>query len=57
MKKSKVFWGYAVIALVIYAVVQLLITTEVIDLYYRCIQTFAFSVEVSLSYQYNYQIV
>lgn len=35
MKKSKVFWGYAVIALVIYAVVQLLITTEVIDLYYK----------------------
>lgn len=35
MKKSKVFWGYAVLALVIYVVVQALITTEVIDLYYK----------------------
>lgn len=35
MKKSKIFWGYAVLALVIYAVVQALITTEVIDIYYK----------------------
>lgn len=35
MKKSKVFWGYAVLALVIYAVVQVLISTNVLDIYYQ----------------------
>ena len=35
MKKSKIFWGYAVLALVIYVVVQTLISTEVIDIYYK----------------------
>lgn len=35
MKKSKIFWGYAVLALVIYVVVQALISTEVIDIYYK----------------------
>jgi len=35
MKKSKVFWGYAVLALVIYAIVQVLISTGAIDIYYK----------------------
>ena len=35
MKKSKFFWGYAVLALVIYAVVQLLISNGVIQFYYQ----------------------
>ncbi|MFB7157576.1 branched-chain amino acid ABC transporter permease [Lysinibacillus sp. NPDC056232] len=35
MKKSKVFWGYGVLALVIYAVVQILISTNVLDIYYQ----------------------
>ena len=35
MKKSKIFWGYAVLALVIYAVVQLLISNGVIQFYYQ----------------------
>jgi len=35
MKKSKVFWGYAVLALVIYAVVQILITSGALDIYYQ----------------------
>ena len=35
MKKSKIFWGYLVIALVIYAVGQALISMNIIDLYYQ----------------------
>lgn len=35
MKKSKIFWGYAVLALVIYAVVQLLISNGSIQFYYQ----------------------
>ncbi|GLC90013.1 branched-chain amino acid ABC transporter permease [Lysinibacillus piscis] len=35
MKKSKVFWGYAILALVIYAVVQVLISMNLIDIYYQ----------------------
>ncbi|MEB2300557.1 branched-chain amino acid ABC transporter permease [Lysinibacillus xylanilyticus] len=35
MKKSKFFWGYAVLALVIYAVVQILISTNILDIYYQ----------------------
>ncbi|MEY9977143.1 branched-chain amino acid ABC transporter permease [Lysinibacillus sp. RC79] len=35
MKKSKVFWGYAVLALVIYAVIQVLISTNILDIYYQ----------------------
>ncbi|MEO4055311.1 branched-chain amino acid ABC transporter permease [Solibacillus sp. CAU 1738] len=35
MKKSKVFWGYAVIALVLYVVVQVLISTGALNLYYQ----------------------
>ncbi len=35
MKKSKVFWGYIVLALVIYAVVQLLINSGTVNFYYE----------------------
>ena len=35
MKKSKVFWGYIVLALVVYAVVQLLITNGTVNFYYQ----------------------
>lgn len=35
MKKSKVFYGYIILALVVYAVVQVLINAGVIDLYYK----------------------
>lgn len=35
MKKSKVFYGYIILALVIYAVVQVLMNAGVIDLYYK----------------------
>src|SRR5574344_522845 len=35
MKKSKIFWGYLVLALVIYGVGQALISMNVIDLYYQ----------------------
>ncbi|MFE3577197.1 branched-chain amino acid ABC transporter permease [Lysinibacillus sp. NPDC059133] len=35
MKKSKVFWGYGVLALVIYAVIQVLISTNILDIYYQ----------------------
>lgn len=35
MKKSKSFWGYCLLALVIYAVVQLLISMQLLDLYYQ----------------------
>ncbi len=35
MKKSKVFWGYIVLALVIYAIVQVLISGGMLDLYYQ----------------------
>lgn len=35
MKKSKVFFGYALLALVIYAIVQFLISTGKIDMYYE----------------------
>ena len=35
MKKSKVFWGYIVLALVIYAVVQVLINSGVLNMYYQ----------------------
>ena len=35
MKKSKVFWGYIVLALVIYAVVQVLINSGVLNIYYQ----------------------
>ncbi|MFJ8237445.1 branched-chain amino acid ABC transporter permease [Ureibacillus sp. NPDC094379] len=35
MKKSKSFWGYCLFALVIYAVVQLSISMELLDLYYQ----------------------
>ena len=35
MKKSKLFWGYAVLALVIYAVVQVLISSGTLNFYYQ----------------------
>lgn len=35
MKKSKVFWGYCILALVIYAVVQMMISSGTMDLYYQ----------------------
>ncbi|MEK4231188.1 branched-chain amino acid ABC transporter permease [Solibacillus sp. FSL H8-0538] len=35
MKKSKVFWGYAILALLIYAVVQVMISTGAINFYYQ----------------------
>ena len=35
MKKSKSFWGYCLLALVIYAVVQLLISMQLLNLYYQ----------------------
>lgn len=35
MKKSKAFWGYIVLALVIYAVVQIMISGGMLDLYYQ----------------------
>lgn len=35
MKKSKIFWGYIVLALVIYAVIQLLINNGVVTFYYQ----------------------
>ncbi|MBM7609426.1 branched-chain amino acid transport system permease protein [Lysinibacillus composti] len=35
MKKSKSFWGYCLLALVIYAVVQLSISMQLLDLYYQ----------------------
>lgn len=35
MKKSKAFYGYIILALVVYAVVQVLINAGVIDLYYK----------------------
>lgn len=35
MKKSKSFWGYCLLALVIYATVQLSISMELLDLYYQ----------------------
>ena len=31
MKKSKVFWGYIILALVVYAVVQFLINGEILN--------------------------
>ena len=35
MKKSKVFWGYIILALVVYAVVQFLINGETLNFYYQ----------------------
>ncbi|MEC1178068.1 branched-chain amino acid ABC transporter permease [Metasolibacillus meyeri] len=35
MKKSKIFWGYAIIALVIYIVVQTLISSGMVNSYYQ----------------------
>ena len=35
MKKSKAFWGYIILALVVYVVVQVLINGGQIDLYYK----------------------
>lgn len=35
MKKSKVFWGYIILALVVYAVVQFLINGEILNFYYQ----------------------
>ena len=35
MKKSKIFWGYIVLALVIYAVIQVLINNGVVTFYYQ----------------------
>lgn len=35
MKKSKLFWGYAILALAIYAVVQVLINTGAVNTYYQ----------------------
>ena len=35
MKKSKVFWGYIILALVVYAVVQFLINSETLNFYYQ----------------------
>lgn len=35
MKKSKIFWGYIVLALVIYAVIQLLINNGIVTFYYQ----------------------
>lgn len=35
MKKSKVFWGYIILALVVYAVVQFLINGEMLNFYYQ----------------------
>lgn len=35
MKKSKSFWGFALLALVIYAVVQVLISTGIVNFYYQ----------------------
>ena len=35
MKKAKLFWGYAVLALVVYGVIQLLISSGVIQSYYQ----------------------
>ena len=35
MKKSKFFWGYAVLALVIYAVIQVLISSGTLNFYYQ----------------------
>ena len=35
MKKSKAFWGYLVLALVVYAVVAVLMNAGIIDLYYK----------------------
>ncbi|MGE7935016.1 branched-chain amino acid ABC transporter permease [Viridibacillus arvi] len=34
MKKSKVFWLYAIIALIIFAIVQFMITSDQLDMYY-----------------------
>lgn len=34
-KSSKTFWGYIVLALVIYAIVQVLLTTGILDSYYN----------------------
>jgi branched-chain amino acid transport system permease protein len=34
MKKSKVFWLYAIIALIVYAIVQFMITSDQLDMYY-----------------------
>lgn len=35
MKKSKIFWGYIILALVVYAVVQFLINGEILNFYYQ----------------------
>ncbi len=35
MKKSKAFWSYSILALVIYAVVQVMISSGMIDAYYQ----------------------
>ena len=35
MKKSKVFWGYIILALVVYAIVQFLINGEILNFYYQ----------------------
>ena len=35
MEKSKIFWVYAVLSLVIYGIIQLLITNGVIQYYYQ----------------------
>ena len=35
MKKSKVFWGYIILALVVYAIVQFLINGEIVNFYYQ----------------------
>lgn len=35
MKKSKIFWGYVALALVIYAVVQVLINNGIVTFYYQ----------------------
>ncbi|GGG28804.1 ABC transporter [Lysinibacillus alkalisoli] len=35
MKKSKIFWSYLILALVIYAVGQALISLNIIDMYYK----------------------
>ena len=35
MRKSKVFWGYVCLALVLYVVIQILISTNVLNLYYQ----------------------
>lgn len=35
MKKSKVFWGYIILALVVYAILQFLINGEIVNFYYQ----------------------